>query len=123
MTADDLTGILGDAPAVDAQALARIRRIGGDALVERMVAAFLGHVPARVDEVVHAVEAPAAMRAAHAIKSSAGNLGLTRLALLAAAIEARADMGDASWATLRPALGDAFAEARAALARATEGSG
>lgn len=117
MMTDDVAAILGDAPAVDAQALERVRRIGGSALIERMIASFLGHVPGRVDEVVHAEEAPAAMRAAHAIKSSAGNLGLARLARLAAEIEARADAGDASWATLRPALGAAFAEARAALAR------
>jgi len=79
---DDVAAILGDAPAVDGQALERVRRIGGSALIERMIASFLGHVPGRVDEVVRAEEAPAAMRAAHAIKSSAGNLGLARLARL-----------------------------------------
>lgn len=65
-------------PILDPAGFARLRRIGGEELVEAMVWAFLENAPRRV---AAAVEASAAgdregvARAAHSLKATAGNLG------------------------------------------------
>lgn len=119
--ADDVAAIVGIAPILDDDALARIRRIGQDALLRRMIETFLEHTPARLDVALNDAAAAAVMKAAHSIKSSAGNIGLARLMHLAGAIEVRAAAGDASYESLRPALAQAFADGRAALERELEG--
>ncbi|NLG60901.1 MAG: hypothetical protein GX539_01555 [Candidatus Cloacimonetes bacterium] len=97
----DVSAITGDAPVLDIRALERVQRIGGLQLVQRMIRAFLEHVPARVDALLASASALDAARAAHAIKSSAGNLGLERLRLIVREIEARAELGDETWSELR----------------------
>jgi HPt (histidine-containing phosphotransfer) domain-containing protein len=86
-----------------------------------MIGAFLEHVPARVEVLLAGGTHDAAMRTAHAIKSSAGNLGLERLRLVAQEIEARAELGDDSWSQLRAALAAVMDEARAVLTQRMEG--
>lgn len=119
---DAITAIVGDAPVLDRDALERVQRIGGERLVQRMIGAFLDHVPARVDALVAAGDGNDAGRTAHAIKSSAGNLGLERLRLLAQEVEARAELGDESWSELRVHFAQAMGEARAALEQQMERS-
>jgi len=119
---DAISAIVGDAPVLDRGALERVQRIGGEGLVQRMIGAFLEHVPGRVNALVASDDGDDAGRAAHAIKSSAGNLGLERLRLLAQEIEARAELGDESWSELRVHLAQAMDEARAALERQMERS-
>lgn len=119
---DEIEAIAGDAPVLDRGALERVERIGGARLVQRMIAAFLEHVPDRVAALRTSGDADAAGRMAHAIKSSAGNLGLERLRLIAQEIEMRVDLGDGSWAQLRSALAQAMDEARAALGQHAESS-
>lgn len=65
-------------PASLAPALARLHRIGGDALVQKMIATFLDFAPKKLAEVRAALsvgDLAAAGDAAHALKSSAGNVG------------------------------------------------
>lgn len=102
---------------LDEQAIGRIRRIGGEALLRRMIMAFLAYTPAQVETALTAREAAAVAKAAHAVKSSAGNLGLARVGLLAEEIERRAATGDESYVALRPELAQAFAAGREALER------
>lgn len=117
---EDAAAIIGSAPVLDGEALARVRRVGQDALLRRMIETFFEHAPARLDVVLHDATPGAVMKAAHSLKSSAGNLGLSRVMQLAGAIEARADAGDPSYAVLRPALERAFVDARDALDRELE---
>ncbi len=120
MAEPDVTALIGDAPVVDGDALERVRRIGQDTLLRRMLESFLEHAPGRLDGALHAPDDAGAMKAAHSLKSSAGNLGLMRVVRLAEAIEVRAAAADPTYAALRPALAQAFAEARAALEREIE---
>ncbi len=82
-----------------------------------MIAAFLDHTPARLEVTLTAPNAEDVMKAAHALKSSAGNLGLAQVGRVAEEIERRAAAGDATYADLRPDLARAFAAGRAALER------
>jgi len=77
-------------PTLDPAGFERLRRIGGEELVRAMVAAFLENAPRRV---ATAVEASAAgdregvARAAHSLKSTAGNLGATAVQRAAERLE------------------------------------
>ena len=82
--------------AVDAAALERLRRIGGADLVRRMIELFLSHAPERVRALRDGADAgdvDAVERAAHMMKSSAGNVGADRLMKAAEAIESAAASG------------------------------
>jgi two-component system sensor histidine kinase RpfC len=68
-----------DPSLVDAAALDRLRKFGGDALLKGMVELFEENAPRRVAEAREALECgdAAALRAAlHGLKSSAGQLGV-----------------------------------------------
>lgn len=117
---DDAAAIIGGAPVLDGEALARVRRVGQDALLRRMIEMFLEHAPGRLDTALQDAVPAAVMKAAHSLKSSAGNLGLERVTRLAAAIEVRAAADDPSYDVLRPALARAFADGRVALERELE---
>ncbi|TVR52179.1 MAG: Hpt domain-containing protein [Gemmatimonadales bacterium] len=82
---------------LDPAAFQRLREWGGDELLGKIVALFLGHAPTRLEE----VEAGAAVadlqrieRGAHALKSSAANVGGVALQHLASRLEAAAASGD-----------------------------
>jgi HPt (histidine-containing phosphotransfer) domain-containing protein len=110
-------GDAGPGAPLDEQAIGRIRRIGGDALLRRMITAFLAYTPAHLETALTAAEPAVVAKAAHALKSSAGNLGVVRVGRLAEEIERRAGAGDASYVALRPSLAQAFAAGRRALER------
>ena len=113
--------IIGDAPVIDAIAFERIRRVGGERLLQQMIASFLEHAPARLAAALHTDLSAEAARAAHGLKSSAGNLGLARVMRLAEAMESREMEGDGRGClALRPALAAAFEEACTALRREQE---
>lgn len=107
-------------PDLDAAALERLHRLGGEAFVREMAALFQDYVGRKVAEARTAGAAgdlPALQKAAHPIKSSAGNVGATRVQELAAQIEdaARAGQSEVALASLAQ-LEDAFRAAAAALA-------
>jgi HPt (histidine-containing phosphotransfer) domain-containing protein len=80
-------------PELDRQALARLDRLGGSELVRRMLSLFDEYGAARVDDAIAAAKAKdwaAVARAAHALRSSAGNVGATRLLGVATQLEAAA---------------------------------
>jgi HPt (histidine-containing phosphotransfer) domain-containing protein len=80
-------------PELDCQALARLDRLGGADLVRRMLALFDEYGAARVDDALAAAKAKdwaEVARAAHALRSSAGNVGASRLLGVATQLEAAA---------------------------------
>ncbi|MCB9730746.1 MAG: Hpt domain-containing protein [Deltaproteobacteria bacterium] len=84
------------APTIDPRAIARLRRIGGDELLRRIVDLYLGESGARVDattEASAAADLDAVEAAAHSLKSMAGNVGATQVLELAADIELAARRG------------------------------
>jgi HPt (histidine-containing phosphotransfer) domain-containing protein len=73
-------------------ALERVAKLGGEGLVERLIAAALDNAAKRVAsarEALAAGDLEALGRAAHSLKSSAANLGAARLVELAREIEER----------------------------------
>jgi HPt (histidine-containing phosphotransfer) domain-containing protein len=65
-------------PELDPAAIERLRRLGGDALTGKMASLFLGLAPERLraaHEGLIAGDHDAIRRAAHSLKSSAGNIG------------------------------------------------
>jgi HPt (histidine-containing phosphotransfer) domain-containing protein len=89
----DATTVLELGPELDPQALARLSRLGGSDLVRRMLALFGEYGAARVGDAMAAGEAKdwaAVARAAHALRSSAGNVGASRLLSVATQLEAAA---------------------------------
>lgn len=79
-----------DNQVLDPSAMARLKRIGGDRLVGKMLVSFDAFATEKVAEIETATSAGdwrAAGLAAHALKSSAGNVGATELQRLAFEVE------------------------------------
>lgn len=109
------------APAVlDLVMLDQIVALGGMALLERLVAIFLGQLDSRRTAIAAASrgeEVEAGIRAAHSLKSTSAQFGLVRLARIAGAIEeVGRDGRPAGIAGLLPELESAAAAAGSALA-------
>ena len=105
--------------AIDPKALARLRKLGGDELVHKMIDLFLPHAESKVRAARTALglgRFEEVERAAHAIRSSSGNLGADDLGRIAADIERLASerRGD-DIAPLVDALDNAFARVRSQL--------
>ena len=106
-------------PVLDASALARLRKLGGEKLLSEMIALFLQHAPARLAAARagnSGGDARAVERAAHSLTSTAANLGAVRVQRLARRVEELAGGGDlASAAQLLPDLEEELARAAALL--------
>jgi CheY-like chemotaxis protein/HPt (histidine-containing phosphotransfer) domain-containing protein len=86
-----------DPPGVDASALDRLRKLGGDSFAADMLGMFLDYTGKKIAEGVQAHAAgdlTTLWKAVHPIKSSAGNVGATYLQELAARIEELARDGN-----------------------------
>lgn len=106
-------------PVLDGVALDRLRRIGGDTLVRKMIALYLEHGPGRVQAMKDGLEtgdAEQVERAAHTMKSSAGNMGAVRLQHAAEAVETLAVSGAIHPATIEDVIRE-YADSAAALQR------
>jgi HPt (histidine-containing phosphotransfer) domain-containing protein len=114
---------VGDAPAVDGRRLAELRGIlGGDGDLTAfagVVEGFLADTRARLDALRAAGltrDAAAVRQLAHALRGSLLNLGVPRMAALAAALEERGARGDVDDAPARlEGLEDEFERVRRAL--------
>lgn len=85
-----------DHPVIDQEVMGRLSGWGGPDLIQKLIELFLQNTPAKVDEIrvgVASGEPHLVERAAHSLKSSAGNLGATRLHYLSAELEETAAMG------------------------------
>ena len=104
-------------PVLDPQALARLRRIGGVRLVHSMMSAFIENGAAKIDAARTAAEGSdgaALSDAAHALKSSAGNVGAATLMRVAQKVERESTESGANLRRLAAELAAAFD--RAAIA-------
>ena len=108
-----------DAPVIDLRALDRLRKWGGEGLPTRMVEIFLDHSSERLEQIREGVGKQDPRRAelgAHSLKSSAGNVGASRLQALCQSAEMMAEGEDLSaLAGLLPELEQAYATARKEL--------
>lgn len=101
-------------PGLDAAAIERLRRLGGDALLARMLAAFLAQTAKRMAEARTALSSGdhhLAAAAAHSLRSSAGIVGASELLEIATRLEEQARDGRDCGA-LAAALEGAYTRAR-----------
>ena len=86
-----------DFPLLEAGALERLEEWGGPQMQRRMIELFLSHAPDRMEQIKEGfsrAEANAVEAGAHTLKSSAGNLGATRLQELCEEVERVAEGQD-----------------------------
>jgi HPt (histidine-containing phosphotransfer) domain-containing protein len=109
------------ADPLDPALIARLRRIGGDALLGALIESFASEAPARIEALrAAAVKGDLEWLAgtAHLIVAGAGQLGATALSTSARTLEETARGGDGARATaLVPAFITEYDAALAALAR------
>ncbi|MGD8361017.1 MAG: Hpt domain-containing protein [Gemmatimonadota bacterium] len=114
-----------DAPAIDIRALDRLRKWGGENLPPKMIQIFLDHSSERLEQITDGVARQDPRRAelgAHSLKSSAGNVGASRLQTLCQDAERLAEDEDMSaLAGLLPELDRAYSTARKELEKILEG--
>jgi HPt (histidine-containing phosphotransfer) domain-containing protein len=104
---------------LDDAALARLRNLGGEDLVRRMLALFNSYSRSRVEEALSAggsYDLGAVERAAHALRSTAGNVGARHLYDVATGLERAAHQRlSAEVYVLLDELETACTDARSAL--------
>ncbi len=86
-------------PAGDAAALERLMRWGGDALRTQIVEMFLARAPDQIAAALDAArrgDADGVRKVAHALKSSAGQLGAVTMQRICQDAERRAEAGEGS---------------------------
>lgn len=75
---------------LDNSRIEKLRKIGGDQLVLKMIESFLKHAPKRIESAITGAQSgdfETVEQAVHSLKSSAGNLGASTLQVLAQKIE------------------------------------
>jgi len=114
-----------DSPVIDPGALERLMEWGGEELPRKMIEIFLSHAPQRVEQIREGLmesDPRGVVEGAHSLKSSAGNLGASRVQTLCHEVERMAEGGDLSAAQeLLSELDRAYARAREELERILEG--
>lgn len=114
-----MTGI----PEPTRTALDGLRALGGDGLVRQMVSVFIDHSAGRIDALRSALDAGdlhGAAGAAHTLKGSSRQLGLSEMADACLALEQACMSGDAAAAqTLAAAVHDSYTAAVEQLRAAT----
>lgn len=86
-------------PCLREEVVAKLWRLGGEKLVGQLIELFEAGAPGRIAAILSAVAAgdgPTVEREAHALKSSAGNLGAMRMWALCQQLESRASVGELS---------------------------
>jgi len=115
---------MSESAPLDPAAMERLCRLGGKKFACEMIDLFLDYVGTKVAEARQAATAGDLSRlqkAVHPIKSSAGNVGATRLQELAKRLENEAYTGQAQMAAASlNTLEQAFADARIELTAAKE---
>ena len=94
---DAATTSVTEQPILDPGAIERLQEWGGPPLVQKMIRLFLdntGEKMAHIQAGIADRSFDKAVRGAHSLKSSAGNLGAQRLSRLAAMIESSSESGD-----------------------------
>ncbi len=95
---DTSTSMQDNCPHLNEEALSRIVQWGGKDMLGQLVTLFLRETPSRLEQVGRALESADLRQAAdivHAMRSSAGNLGCSRLERLVIQFEKQARGGQA----------------------------
>jgi HPt (histidine-containing phosphotransfer) domain-containing protein len=116
MTAE---GMGRESDSIDLSALTRLRQLGGDELLSKMVDLFISHAEPAIEEASAGLasgDLDVVRRAAHSLKSSAGNLGAQHVQRLAEMVELSAEnRTTAGLNELMTSLKSAYSEAKAQL--------
>ncbi|MFO8172976.1 MAG: Hpt domain-containing protein [Longimicrobiales bacterium] len=116
---------MNEAPVLDGAVMARLREWGGEELPRRMIEIFLSHTPPRMTQIRDGLAEgdPKRVEAgAHSLKSSAANLGATRLQRILQEMETLAGKQELeSLEKCLPGLEEAFSAAWEALRNLMEG--
>jgi HPt (histidine-containing phosphotransfer) domain-containing protein len=113
-------------PILDPTALERLRRIGGDRLLRMMMTSFVEHGAVRMATARAAAAAgdgKGVSEEAHALKSTAGNIGASALQRTAQKVEGEAVVAGADLGALVSELVAAFEVASVAAASARDEAG
>lgn len=105
---------------IDIRVLEQLRKLGGQGLISKMADLFMSHAEPAMREAAEAYSAgdlDSVRRAAHSLKSSAGNLGARRVQELADQIEQLAEQRSADIQALLTDLQDAYLKAKVRLAQ------
>ncbi len=105
---------------IDTMALDRLRRLGGEELISNMVTLFISHAESAIRQAGNAVaegDFEGIRRSAHALKSSAGNVGAQQLQDLADQMEQMAEKKAGGIQPLMTELEDAYLRAKDRLNR------
>jgi len=112
---------------LDPAALNRLRTWGGEKLLQEILAIFIANSPARMDQIRSGLEGDdpkEVERGAHSLKSTAANVGATRVQLLSTEFEDIAGSGRIDGLRERlPELEEAYARAIEALEAVAKGAG
>jgi two-component system sensor histidine kinase/response regulator len=105
---------------IEMQALVRLRKLGGEELIAKMVTLFTSQAESAIRETESGLSAgnfDSVQHAAHSLKSSAGNLGARRVQDLAGRIERLAEEGSGKIQPLLADLKAAYLKAKDRLAQ------
>jgi HPt (histidine-containing phosphotransfer) domain-containing protein len=115
---------MNDLPLVDMAQMERLNEWGGPELQRKMIELFLEHATERLDQIREGVSSRnsgMAETGAHTLKSSAGNVGATRVQMLAKDAEALAETGRLEeLQNLLPSIEEEFRAACGALKNVLE---
>lgn len=112
---------MSEEPCVEIAAQKRLHRIGGETLQREMIDLYLEHAPKWL-ALMRGDDFEEAERAAHSLKSSAGNMGARAMQALAAQAEQAARQKDsAAVKALAAELVKAFAPVKASLEEQRKG--
>ena len=110
---------------LDERTIERLQKLGGRTLLSQLVELFTSHAESAIRDASSGLaqgNLDAVRRAAHSLKSSAGNLGATQVQMLADEIE---QMAELEALDIQPVLADlerAFLRAKDRLTEAVEGT-
>jgi len=110
---------------LDLQTIATLQKLGGSDLLSQMVALFTSHAESALREASSGLaqgNIDMIRRAAHSLKSSAGNLGATRVQMLADELERLAEQESNEIRAHLADLEHAYLRAKDRLMRTVEGA-
>jgi HPt (histidine-containing phosphotransfer) domain-containing protein len=110
-------------PDLDEQTIERLQKLGGKTLLSQLVELFTSHAESAIRDASSGLaqgNLDVVRRAAHSLKSSAGNLGATQVQILADEIELMAEQDAVDIQPLLADLEKAYLRAKDLLTEAVE---
>ena len=111
-------------PDLDERTIEKLQKLGGRKLLSQMVELFTSHAESAIRDASSGLaqgNLDTVRRAAHSLKSSAGNLGATRVQILADEIEQLAEQEAGNIQPFLSDLQNAYLRAKDRLTKVVEG--